>query len=73
MEKQKRYVKRRRKGLKILAPITETVLREVPVLDDDGKPILDENGKEQTKKVKEKVFANKFYVTSTFDISQNRR
>lgn len=67
---KKRYVKAGEKGLKILAPITETVLREVPVLDDDGKPILDENGKEQTKKVKEKVFANKFYVTSTFDISQ---
>lgn len=66
---KKRYVKAGEKGLKILAPITETVLREVPVLDD-GKPILDENGKEQTKKVKEKVFANKFYVTSTFDISQ---
>ena len=67
---KKRYVKAGEKGLKILAPITETVLREVPVLDDDGKPILDENGKEQTKKVKEKVFTNKFYVTSTFDISQ---
>lgn len=67
---KKRYVKAGEKGLKILAPITETVLREVPVLDDDGKPILDENGKEQTKKVKEKVFANKFYVTSTFDVSQ---
>lgn len=67
---KKRYVKAGEKGLKILAPITETILREVPVLDDDGKPILDENGKEQTKKVKEKVFANKFYVTSTFDISQ---
>lgn len=67
---KKRYVKAGEKGLKILAPITETVLREVPVLDDDGKPILDANGKEQTKKVKEKVFANKFYVTSTFDISQ---
>lgn len=67
---KKRYVKAGEKGLKILAPITETVLREAPVLDDDGKPILDENGKEQTKKVKEKVFANKFYVTSTFDISQ---
>lgn len=67
---KKRHVKAGEKGLKILAPITETVLREVPVLDDDGKPILDENGKEQTKKVKEKVFANKFYVTSTFDISQ---
>lgn len=66
---KKRYVKAGEKGLKILAPITETVLREVPVLDD-GKPILDENGKEQTKKVKEKVFANKFYVTSTFDVSQ---
>lgn len=67
---KKRYVKAGEKGLKILAPITETVLREAPVLDDDGKPILDENGKEQTKKVKEKVFTNKFYVTSTFDISQ---
>lgn len=67
---KKRYVKAGEKGLKILAPITETVLREVPVLDEDGKPMLDENGKEQTKKVKEKVFANKFYVTSTFDISQ---
>lgn len=67
---KKRYVKAGEKGLKILAPITETVLREVPVLDDDGKPILDENGKDQTKKVKEKVFTNKFYVTSTFDISQ---
>lgn len=67
---KKRYVKAGEKGLRILAPITETVLREVPVLDDDGKPILDENGKEQTKKVKEKVFANKFYVTSTFDVSQ---
>lgn len=67
---KKRYVKAGEKGLKILAPITETVLREVPVLDDDGKPILDENGKEQTEKVKEKVFTNKFYVTSTFDISQ---
>lgn len=67
---KKRYVKAGEKGLKILSPITETVLREVPVLDDDGKPILDENGKEQTKKVKEKVFANKFYVTSTFDVSQ---
>ena len=67
---KKRYVKAGEKGLKILAPITETVLREVPVLDDDGKPILDEIGKEQTKKVKEKVFTNKFYVTSTFDISQ---
>lgn len=67
---KKKYVKAGEKGLKILAPITETVLREVPVLDDDGKPILDENGKEQTKKVKEKVFANKFYVTSTFDVSQ---
>ena len=67
---KKRYVKAGEKGLKILAPITETVLREVPALDDDGKPILDENGKEQTKKVKEKVFANKFYVTSTFDVSQ---
>ena len=67
---KKRYVKAGEKGLKILAPITETVLREVPVLDDDGKPILDENGKEQTKKVKEKVFTNKFYVTSTFDIFQ---
>lgn len=67
---KKRYVKAGEKGLKILAPITETVLREVPVLDDDGKPILDENGKEQTKKVKEKVFTNKFYVTSTFDVSQ---
>lgn len=67
---KKRYVKAGEKGLKILAPITETVLREVPVLDDDGKPILDENGKEQTKKVKEKVFANKFYVTSTFNVSQ---
>lgn len=67
---KKMYVKAGEKGLKILAPITETVLREVPVLDDDGKPILDENGKEQTKKVKEKVFTNKFYVTSTFDISQ---
>lgn len=67
---KKRYVKAGEKGLKILAPITETVLREVPVLDDDGKPIPDENGKEQTKKVKEKVFANKFYVTSTFDVSQ---
>lgn len=67
---KKRYVKAGEKGLKILAPITETVLREAPVLDDDGKPILDENGKKQTKKVKEKVFTNKFYVTSTFDISQ---
>ena len=67
---KKRYVKAGEKGLKILAPITETVLREVPVLDGDGKPILDENGKEQTKIVKEKVFANKFYVTSTFDVSQ---
>lgn len=67
---KKRYVKAGEKGLKILAPITETVRREVPVLDDDGKPILDETGKEQTKKVKEKVFTNKFYVTSTFDISQ---
>lgn len=67
---KKRYVKAGEKGLKILAPITETVLREVPVLDDNGKPMLDENGKEQTQKVKEKVFANKFYVTSTFDISQ---
>lgn len=44
--------------------------RYVKAGDDDGKPILDENGKEQTKKVKEKVFTNKFYVTSTFDISQ---
>ena len=67
---KKRYVKAGEKGLKILAPITETVLREVPVLDDDGKPILDENGKEQTKKVKAQVFTNKFYVTSTFDRSQ---
>lgn len=64
----KRFVKKGEKGIKIIAPMPQTVRQEVSKLDAAGKPILDENGQKVTHEI-ERAFV-RYKVASVFDVSQ---
>lgn len=59
-----RQVKKGEKGIKILAP--SKYIKEIPLVDKEGKPVLDENGNQKTE-LKEFQY---FKTVNVFDISQ---
>ena len=63
-----RNVKRGEKGIKILAPAPYKVKKEVPKLDEQGKPVMDKDGKPLTEVQETQVPA--FKIVSVFDVSQ---
>ena len=63
-----RNVKRGEKGIKILAPTPYKVKKEVPKLDEQGKPVMDKDGKPLTEVQETQVPA--FKIVSVFDVSQ---
>ena len=62
-----RNVKRGEKGIKILAPAPYKVKKEVPKLDEQGKPVMDKDGKPLTEVQETQVPA--FKIVSVFDVS----
>ena len=63
-----RNVKRGEKGIKILAPAPYKAKKEVPKLDEQGKPVMDKDGKPLTEVQETQVPA--FKIVSVFDVSQ---
>ena len=63
-----RNVKRGEKGIKILAPAPYKVKKEMPKLDEQGKPVMDKDGKPLTEVQETQVPA--FKIVSVFDVSQ---
>lgn len=63
-----RYVNKGEKGISILAPCPYTKIVEKPILDENGNPRRDENGKEL--KQKEKVLVEYYKPVYVFDVSQ---
>ena len=63
-----RNVKRVEKGIKILAPAPYKAKKEVPKLDEQGKPVMDKDGKPLTEVQETQVPA--FKIVSVFDVSQ---
>ena len=63
-----RHVNRGEKGLFILAPVTNKIIRLMDKADENGNPILDKDGNP----VKEERVVNQlnYTVTTVFDISQ---
>ena len=63
-----RHVDKGERGLIILAPVTSTITQLMDKADEDGNPILDENGDP----IKEERVINqlRFTTTTVFDISQ---
>lgn len=63
-----RHVDKGEKGLMILAPVTNKITQLMDKADEDGNPVLDENGDP----VKEERVINqlRFTTTTVFDISQ---
>lgn len=68
-KKQNRYVKKGEKGIKIFAPVTKKIEKEVPVLDENNNPKTDENGSVITQKI-ERTSIVGFKLTTVFDVSQ---
>ena len=67
-KKMDRNVKRGEHGIRIIAPTSYTVQKEVNKTDAAGKPILDQDGEPVKDTVEMKLTG--FKVTTTFDISQ---
>lgn len=63
-----RNVKQGEKGIKILAPAPYKAKKEVPKLDEQGKPVMDKDGKPLTEVQETQVPA--FKIVSVFDVSQ---
>jgi len=63
-----RYVKKGEKGIKILAPTPYTILKDVPKMDVNGKPVVDKDGEQVMETTEYKMTG--FKVVNTFDISQ---
>ena len=63
-----RTVKKGEKGIKILAPAPYKVKQKMEKLDEQGKPILDKDGKPLTEEKTVRIPA--FKVVSVFDVSQ---
>ena len=63
-----RTVKKGEKGIKILAPAPYKVKQKMEKLDEQGKPILDNDGKPLTEEKTVQIPA--FKVVSVFDVSQ---
>lgn len=63
-----RTVKKGEKGIKILAPAPYKVKQKMEKLDEQGKPILDKDGKPLTEEKPMQIPA--FKVVSVFDVSQ---
>ena len=63
-----RTVKKGEKSIKILAPAPYKVKQKMEKLDDQGKPILDKDGKPLTEEKTVQIPA--FKVVSVFDVSQ---
>ena len=63
-----RTVKKGEKGIKILAPAPYKVKQKMEKLDEQGKPILDKDGKLLTEEKTVQIPA--FKVVSVFDVSQ---
>ena len=63
-----RHVDKGEKGLMILAPVTSKITKLMDKSDEDGNPVLDENGDP----IKEERVINqlRFTTTTVFDISQ---
>ena len=63
-----RHVDKGERGLIILAPVTSKITQLMDKADEDGNPILDENGDP----IKEERVINqlRFTTTTVFDISQ---
>lgn len=67
-KKLNRTVKRGETGIQILAPAPKTIWVNERVLDPDGNPVLDQNGKQVYEKHREKIPAYK--PVFVFDVSQ---
>ncbi len=68
-DKTKEITERLEKGIQIFAPAPYTIKKEQEKLDPDTKlPVLDENGKPEIDEVEIKIPA--FKVVSVFDVSQ---
>ena len=63
-----RHVRRGEQGIQIFAPAKVVVKLTQPVLDDDGNPVLDENGSAGTEKIQKTYI--RFRTVSVFDVSQ---
>lgn len=63
-----RSVKRGEKGLQIIAPAPKTIWVNEPVKDSEGKPVLDETGRQVYEKHRERIPAYK--AAFVFDVSQ---
>ena len=63
-----RQVKKGEKAIRIIAPTTIKEKRQQKKLDEENKPVLDENGDPEMEEVE--VPIQKYKVTNVFDISQ---
>ena len=63
-----RNVKKGEKGIKIFAPAPYKVKKEVPKLDEQGRPVKDKDGNTVTEQKEIQVPA--FKIVSVFDVSQ---
>lgn len=63
-----RQVKKGEKAIRIIAPVPVKENRQQKKLDEENKPILDENGDPEIEEVE--AIVQKYKVTNVFDISQ---
>ena len=67
-QKHGRQVNKGEKGIRILAPTSFKVKKQVPKLDDEWRPIIGKDGKAETEK--KDVTVHSFILVSVFDVSQ---
>ena len=63
-----RQVKKGEKAIRIIAPAQVKENRQQKKLDEENKPVLDENGDPEIEEVE--AIVQKYKVTNVFDISQ---